>query len=499
MRKKVHGSGPAEAAAWRNRLLRREFPLRLSPVTTREYSGRTALMEIDISNVSDTTAATTGVIYSTKNRCELSAQTAPTALSESDCDGFWLDGSDTIEGREFPFSVADRLPTLREIHRGVVGGPDRAIIYGLSYLLARGYKYLALVENDVLLTSGWLPTAISTMQRASADGLRVGAATVRTFDRRILFVRPGYAVMFNIGAGMLVLTREAAEALLATYRSTSAREINAVCRKMTQGDISQISEPGLREEYLYSADWFFDCALMQLGFASVGTLPALARNIDADHAVTLGIRPVSETQPAAGLDPNLFPIYHRNLWLAAQTADSVGYCFDPKIDRFFVFPHQLTSAGYLGEWQLKWRQCFGPFELQPTGAGDALRWDLMNGSCDVIFRADNENKRVHITANGSPNDFNQPSAGTFSVHIPAASGQSIPIEIRTDPGVAVSAILFAEPQPWFRGLSNWRDRLDRLGLIERLPAEADGSSVVDAPSIVGDSNCSLPHLIGGER
>src|ERR1700678_2536051 len=146
-------------------------------------------MEIEIANVSDTTTATTGVIYSTKNRCELSAQTAPTALSESDCDGFWLDGSDTIEGRKFPFSVADRLPTLREIHRGVVGGPDRAIIYGLSYLLARGYKYLALVENDVLLTSGWLPTAISTMQRASADGLRVGAATVRTFDRRILFVR----------------------------------------------------------------------------------------------------------------------------------------------------------------------------------------------------------------------------------------------------------------------------------------------------------------------
>ena len=35
-------------------------------------------------------------------------------------------------------------------------------------------------------------------------------------------MRPGYAVMFNIGAGMIVLTREAAEALLATYRSTAA-------------------------------------------------------------------------------------------------------------------------------------------------------------------------------------------------------------------------------------------------------------------------------------
>ncbi len=456
-------------------------------------------MEIDISIISETTVATTGIIYSTKNRCGLSAQTAPCALSESDCDGFWVDGSDTTEGREFPFSVADRLPALREIHRGVDGGPDRAIIYGLSYLLARGYKYLALVENDVLLTPEWLPTAISAMQRASADGLRVGAATVRTFDRRILFVRPGYAVMFNIGAGMIVLTREAAEALLATYRSTSAREISAVCRKMTQGEISRICEPGLQEEFLYSADWFFDCALMQMGFASVGALPAMARNIDADHSVTLGLRPASEAQPAAGLDPGLFRIYQRNLWLAAQTADAVGYCFDTRLDRFFVFPHQLASTAYVGEWQVKWKQCFGPFELRATGAGDALHWRLMNGNCDVVFRATDENRRVRIIANGALNDFVQPRTGTFSVHLPAAGRESIAIEVQTDPGVNVGAIVFAEPQPWFGGLANWRDRLERLGIIKHLPIEADGPSIIDAPSIVGESNYSRAHLIGEER
>jgi hypothetical protein len=450
-------------------------------------------MEIDISDVSDATAATTGVIYSTKNRCELSARTAPGALSESDCDGFWLDGSDTIEGREFPHSLADRLPALREIHRGVDGGPDRAIVYGLSYLLARGYKYLALVENDVLVTPEWLPAAISAMQRASADGLRVGAATVRTFDRRILFVRPGYAVMFNIGAGMIVLTREAAEAVLATYRSTSGREISRVCRKMTQGEISQICEPALREEYRYGADWFFDCALMQLGFASVGALPAMARNIDGDHAAALGVRPVSEAQPAAGLDPSLFRIYRRNLWWAAQTADAVGYCFDPQLDRFIVFSHQLTSTAYSGEWQAKWQQSFGPFELQPTNAGDALRWQLVSGSCDVVFRATDENKRVRITAGGSANDFIHPRAGSFSVRVPDAGRESLPIEVQVDPGVAIGGILFTEPQPWFHGLANWRGRMERLGLIKHCPI------VADAPSILGDFNYSRSHLIGQDR
>jgi hypothetical protein len=448
-------------------------------------------MEIDISNVSAPTAATTGIIYSTKNRCHLSAQTASGALSELDSDGFWLDGSNTPEGREFPFSVAERLPALREIHRGIDGGPDRAIIYGLSYLLARGYKYLALVENDVLLTPEWLPTAISAMQRASSDGLRVGAGTVRTFDRRILFVRPGYAVMFNIGAGMMVLTREAAEALLTVYRTTSGKEISRACRKMTQAEISQICERNFREDYIYTADWFFDCALMQLGFASIGTLPAMARNIDSDLMATMGIRPVSEAQPAAGLDPNLFRIYHRNLYCTAQTADAVGYCFDPQLDRFVVFPHQLPSYAYSGEWQAKWCQCFGPFELHPTNAGDTLRWELMNGDCDVIFRSTGENKHFRIKARGSSNDFMHPGVGSFSARVPGTGGEPIPLEVQADPGVAVSAIVFSEPQPWF-GLADWRGRMEKLGIIKHLPIETR------APSVVADFNCPMPQLIGHE-
>lgn len=452
------------------------------------------MMEIDVSIVANTTAATTGVIYSTKNRCELSAQTAPTALSEADSDGFWLDGSNTPEGCEFPFSVADRLPALREIHRGVDGGPDRAIVYGLSYLLARGYKYLALVENDVLLSPEWLPAAISAMQRAAADGLRVGAATVRTYDRRILFVRPGYAVMFNIGAGMLVLTRDAAEAVLATYRSTSGREIIRVCKKMTDGEIGQICERGMSEAYLYSADWFFDCALMQMGLASVGTLPALARNIDADQAATLGIQPVSEAQPAAGLAPALFRIYQRNLYCAAQTADSIGYCFDPQLDRFIVFPHQFAPQAYSGEWKMKWRQAFGPFELHPSNTGDTLHLELTNGSCDVMLHTTDHDKHCRVIAGGSVNDFVYPGKGSFTVHVPAPGKQSsLAIEVQPDPGVAVSAIVFTEPQPWFRGLANWRGRMERLSLIKPLPIDNC------APSIAGDFDCSLPQLVGHTR
>jgi len=248
----------------------------------------------------------------------------------------------------------------------------------------------------------------------------------------------------------------------------------------------------MRQDCSSSADWLFDCALMQLGFASVAALPALARNIDCDTASTLGLRPITEAQPAVGLDPGLFRIYQRNLYAATQTVDAVGYCFDPRFDRFIVFPHQLAPQAYVGAWRVKWHQCFGPFAMQPTNAGDTVRWELARGSCDVILRTADANKRFRVIAEGSVNEFAHPG-GSYSVSFERSGGGSIPLELQPDPGVAVSAILFSEPQPWFRGLENWRHRMEGLGLIKHLPIETD------APSIAGGFDNSLPDLIDHER
>jgi hypothetical protein len=112
----------------------------------------------------------------------------------------------------------------------------------------------------------------------------------------------------------------------------------------------------------------------------------------------------------------------------------------------------------------------------------------------VIFRTTDASKHCRITAGGSANDCLLPGTSNFAVEVPGTNGaESLPIEVQVDPSATVGGILFTEPQPWFRDLANWRDRMERLGLIKHFPIEAG------APSIVGDFDYSLPHLIGHQQ
>jgi hypothetical protein len=171
----------------------------------------------------------------------------------------------------------------------------------------------------------------------------------------------------------------------------------------------------------------------------------------------------------------------------------VGYHFDPQLDRFVVFPHQLPSTAFSGEWKAKWEQCFGPFEVQPTSTGDTLRWMLVNGSCDVVFRTSHEDKGYRITVGGSVKDLTLAGGARIAVKVPGTPGEPLPIEVQLDPSAGINGIIFTDPQPWFQGLTNWRDRMERLNLIRPLQTQAD------APSIVGGFNRSRPHLIAQAR
>ena len=129
----------------------------------------------------------TGFVYSTRDRTELSRRTFPAVTAEGDFDLYWIDGSETPEGQVLPDEMCSDTQQLCEIHRGVTGGPDAAIVYGLSYLLDAGYDYIGLLENDVLLAAGWYAVLKRLFSLGKRDGLRVGAATVRTYDKRSLW------------------------------------------------------------------------------------------------------------------------------------------------------------------------------------------------------------------------------------------------------------------------------------------------------------------------
>ena len=54
--------------------------------------------------------------------------------------------------------------------------------------------------------------------------MEVGAVSARCYEDRILIQRAGYTVCHNLGAGMIMFTRKAAELVLQNYRTVWTTE-----------------------------------------------------------------------------------------------------------------------------------------------------------------------------------------------------------------------------------------------------------------------------------
>ena len=149
-----------------------------------------------------------GFAFSSKDRVELSRRSLQSIDSDGGFDLIWIDGSTSEEGRRLPESTNLRNTRLVELHLDVKGGPDVAIRFGLRRLLALGYDYCGLIENDIEFVPGWFSRLMQLFKLGEIDGLQVGAATTRTFLSRTLTIQSQYARLWNIGAGVVLFTRE---------------------------------------------------------------------------------------------------------------------------------------------------------------------------------------------------------------------------------------------------------------------------------------------------
>lgn len=217
----------------------------------------------------------------TKDRTHYTTRILPALDISPSLDLYWFDGSESIAGANLPSRIHFAQTRLKEIHYDIVGGADVAIQYALNRMLAKDYHYLGLIENDVLLEHGWLTALLDTIDCAQRDGLTVGAASVRTIACRCLLTRDNYAPMWNMGAGMVLFTREGANAVLADYRGTSSREVNAYW----QGLGFELHSWDLwrdQPDRVLGADWWYAAAMFKRGLVSVGSVPTFGRNIDFD-------------------------------------------------------------------------------------------------------------------------------------------------------------------------------------------------------------------------
>jgi hypothetical protein len=265
-----------------------------------------------------------GFVFSTKDRVHLSLR----ALSALDrCGGFdviWVDGSVTPEGRSLPKAIRLKNANLVEIHEGITGGPDAAIQFGLMRLLELGYAHCGLIESDVLLHSGWFAILMDLFEKGRREGLAVGAVTVKTLASRVLYYRKDYAILWSVGASMILFTRKAAKIVLLTYRRTTSREVAAFYQQRFGKRLDGVWELGRDvEDRELGTDWNHMVELYRHGLVSIGSIPARMDKMDSDLFAVARTHFVTEA-PDAAMEP--FPggkIPWRNRWMRLLCGDLV--------------------------------------------------------------------------------------------------------------------------------------------------------------------------------
>ena len=226
---------------------------------------------------------TVGFAFSTKERVEFSRRSLHSIDNDSGFDLIWLDGSTSEEGRRLPESIGLRKTRLVETHLDITSGPDAAIRYGLRRLLALGYDYCGLIENDIEFVPGWFSRLMELFRLGELDGLQVGAATTRTFSSRALTLRPQYATLWNLGAGMVLFTRRAAHIVLRHYRPRRSRELSHYFRKTHDNDLKHVWELWMdKYDRWLGCDWGYSLELDKCGLSSLGTVPTFSYNLDLD-------------------------------------------------------------------------------------------------------------------------------------------------------------------------------------------------------------------------
>jgi hypothetical protein len=381
------------------------------------------------------------IAYSTKDEVENTEQTFPTlynAATEMEFDLFWCDASVNKQGLELPFKFGISADW-------VTGGADAAIAWKLSTMLAspENYTHIGLLENDVLLDEDWFEPTMALFEKGKADGLEVGAVSARSYVDRVLVQRDGFAVMHNLGAGVVIFTRDAAEIVLRTFRTGWWPDNVRLFAQLSGIDLRTYAAFRGNDQWCTS-DWTWDAQLTANGLASLALTPAKCRMIGQKIPLEQqGLELVSKLHcdtKYSGFrrDEPAFEHYCQRLhsirngtWKSAWN----GMIHQSNGSHLF-FPHQLgaINAQWQGNLELVWSQGFGPFAYRAGPEGASLS-ALISGSCGFLVGGDLNGAQVTIedTRSGFLASPKLPPVDQVTVSVP---GGPIPrhVTMRMDEG-----------------------------------------------------------------
>jgi len=255
-----------------------------------------------------------GFAFSSKDRPEFTRQTLTSMDQDGGYDFIWNDGSDAPEARDLPGEFPLRNARLVEVNREVRGGPDRSICFGLERLLKLGYDYVGLIENDIVMQPGWFGRLMELFELTAADGLVCGAATIRSYEGRVLEHRAGYSINWGTGAGMILFSRPAAEVILRQYPKLlmSTDFITRLYARLFALDLGLRTQDANGKWTQNSAwltlDWGYTPTLYLHGYTSVGSIPSLARDLEFAPGHYLLEDYVRPERFNAGLVPRPLPL-----------------------------------------------------------------------------------------------------------------------------------------------------------------------------------------------
>jgi hypothetical protein len=250
-----------------------------------------------------------GFSFSSKDRYLYTLQTIQNLDTEGGFDLIWNDGSKEagvpVLARNYKF----RNAKLVEVNYGVTGGPDRAICFGLSRLLELGYDYVGLIENDILFRPGWFSALMELFSRSAQDGIVCGSATAGSFESHVLEYREGYGVQCDIGAGMVLFSRPAAEIILELYSNPPSLQMTTHSWKDFYADLFGLDLQTFSPFWAYppekafpcTLDWGYTPSLYLKGYASLSTIPTYATDLEFDVETFFHTKYVSAAKNNAGV------------------------------------------------------------------------------------------------------------------------------------------------------------------------------------------------------
>jgi hypothetical protein len=231
-----------------------------------------------------------GFSFSTKDRYLFTLQTLQNLDTESGFDLIWNDGSKE-EGvpalaKNYKFQNAN----LVEVNYGVTGGAEAAVCSGLSRLLKLGYDYVGLIENDILFRPGWFSALKKLFSLGADEGIVCGSVTARSFESHALEYRSGFSVQSDIGAGMVLFSRPAAEIIMNLYSNPSSLQMTTHSWQKFYADLFGLDLRKFSPFWAYPPDKAFPCtldwgytpSLYLRGYASLGTIPSYASDLEFD-------------------------------------------------------------------------------------------------------------------------------------------------------------------------------------------------------------------------